>query len=150
VVERFESFMDAEIADARRSLESSRLDEVAMTLLDYWWNVREPLAAGWLHIVSDGLLATDNIKDISRDPEFRAELEQWEQRVSTNRLAPWRELMTATGLAHSVNRDHVLSFPSSREAKELAALVSRFYSALPYGGTVSRSLAAGKATHVIL
>jgi hypothetical protein len=109
----------------------------ATDLLRYWWNVSDAVDDGWLHIVRPGWLNSDNIKAIAKDAEFRAELENlmeaYRERYS---FESWRDLMTATGLAHEFGRTHILTFPSDRLTRDLIALTSRYYTELPYGGTL--------------
>ncbi|MFP1624045.1 hypothetical protein ACLB9X_02215 [Streptomyces sp. 5K101] len=134
-IDAIDARIDEDFARAGATLES-RLSEVAQDLLKYWWEVREPLAEGWLHVVGGGLLSTDNIKDICRDPEFRAELPEWSAPWGVSAKEAWRQLMKATGLAHCLGREHVVTFPGAPETKELIALTSRFYTSLPYGGVL--------------
>ncbi|MGX6740954.1 hypothetical protein [Streptomyces peucetius] len=126
---------DEDYARAAAELEP-RLPELAKQLLNYWWEVREPLAEGWLHVVGGGLLSSDNIKAICREPEFRAELPEWSASWGPGAEAAWTQLMKATGLAHCLGRGHVVTFAGTPETKELIELTSRFYTSLPYGGVL--------------
>ncbi len=118
-------------AEAVKALEP-RLPALAANLLGYWSELRRPLAEGWLNVVDRHTVATDNIKDICRDPEFREEVEAWDREAGSS-FESWAELLTATGLAHALGREHVVSFPGRPKTVGLISLTSRFYTTLPYG-----------------
>lgn len=118
-------------ADAAEALQL-RLPELAAQLLGYWWDLRRPLSEGWLHVVDRHSVATDNIKDICRDPDFREEVTVWDTGPG-NSLESWAELLTATGLAHALGREHLISFPGRPKTVDLIRLTSKFYTTLPYG-----------------
>jgi hypothetical protein len=112
------------------------IGDVADSLLRYALAVRQPLAEGWLHIVGGGLLSTDNMKDIARDPDFRVAYDKWHADLRSSQFEPWGELMVATGLAHSIGRAHIMTLPGSEASRDLISLVSRYYTDLPYGGVM--------------
>jgi hypothetical protein len=112
---------------------AEQLGEVARSLLKYWWTIRDAIADGWLNIVDRGLLISDNVRAIAGDLEFHAELERWNRTYGNISTTAWFNLMTATGLAHTFGRDHLVAFPADRETTHLIALTSRFYTSLPYG-----------------
>ena len=132
-----DEYLDWSLDQVSREL-LGNLRPLAARLLDYWWSVRDGVAEGWLTIV-DGLpLNSDWIKDISRNPEFRAHLAQWRSLHPGSCDDAWRDLLTANYLAHILGRDHVFSFSASQASRDLIALTSRFYTGHPpFGGFLS-------------
>ncbi len=127
--------LDDELDNAAGTL-LPMLPDLAADLLAYWWAVRVPLAQGWMHVVGQGLLNSDNVKDVARDPVFRVELDKWSSRWQSLDSRPWSEVMTTTGLARSLHREYVTCFTSTDASRDLLALTSRYYTALPYGGVM--------------
>lgn len=119
-----------ELAAARLPNE---LPEAAATLLDFLFTIRRPIAEGWLQLVGHGAFSSENRKAIVEDDEFQPEYSRWYAQAKDQREA-WEVLETATGLAHSLKRPHVMSVPGSVDSRGLLALIGRFYSDLPYGG----------------
>ena len=138
--------IDAVLAeDARDSLQDlervlpqvrAALRPVAEELLGFWWNISDGLADGWVNVVEKGLLISDNVKAIAKDPEFRADLETLIATHQGYSFESWRDVMTATGLAHNLGRAHVLTFPADQLTRDLVALTSRYFTDLPYGGAM--------------
>jgi hypothetical protein len=48
----------------------------------------------------------------------------------------WRELFTATDLAHKLRRQHVVTFPGDPLTGDLTALTSRYFTEIPIGGAI--------------